>query len=66
MEEDISALNREKATLEASLADPLTYSDKQRFLGAEKAYKEAGEKLNRLNVEFEKLFERLMQLEADQ
>ncbi|MFZ9387315.1 MAG: ATP-binding cassette domain-containing protein [Chitinophagaceae bacterium] len=65
MEEEISALTSEKAALEASLADPLTYSDKQRFLETEKAYKDAGEKLNRLNVEFEKLFERLMQLEAD-
>lgn len=66
LEEKIARLNTEKATLEAQLSDPETYSDKQKFLQAENAYKKAEDELNRCNAEYEKVFERIMELEAKQ
>ena len=64
VEEKLAALNKEKAVLEASLADPQTYSDKTRFLETETAYKKAGQEIASLNEQYEKLFERIMELEA--
>lgn len=63
LEEKIAALNTRKAELEASLADPATYSDKEKFLQAEAAYKKAGDELTVMNAEYEKLFEKIMELE---
>jgi ATP-binding cassette subfamily F protein 3 len=65
LEEQIAVLTKKKAELEASLSDPATYSDKTKFLGAETAYKKAEAELNRLNADYEKVFERLMKLEAN-
>jgi ATP-binding cassette, subfamily F, member 3 len=64
LEEKIARLNTEKAALEAQLSDPETYSDKQKFLQTETAYKKAEDELNRSNAEYEKVFERIMELEA--
>lgn len=64
LEEKIARLNTEKSTLEAQLSDPETYSDKQKFLQTENAYKKAEDELNRCNAEYEKVFERIMELEA--
>lgn len=64
VEEKLAALNREKAALEASLADPQTYSDKTRFLETETAYKKAGQDIQSLNEQYERLFERIVELEA--
>ncbi|MBL7744036.1 MAG: ATP-binding cassette domain-containing protein [Chitinophagaceae bacterium] len=66
LEEKIAALNKQKAELEASLADPATYSDKTKFLQAETAYKKAADELTRLNNEYEKVFEKIMELESGQ
>jgi ATP-binding cassette subfamily F protein 3 len=65
LEEKIAALNIERKSLEAALADPATYSDKTKFLKAEEAYKKSGNELNRLNAEYEKVFEKMMQLEGN-
>ncbi len=64
LEEKIARLNTDKATLEAQLSDPETYSDKQKFLQTETAYKKAEDELKRCNAEYEKVFERIMELEA--
>jgi ATP-binding cassette, subfamily F, member 3 len=64
LEEKIANTTKEKISLEASLVDPGTYSDKSRFLQAELAYKKAAEELSRLNKEYEKVFEKIMQLES--
>lgn len=64
LEEKIARLNTEKSSLEAQLSDPETYSDKQKFLQTENAYKKAEDELSRCNVEYEKVFERIMELEA--
>lgn len=63
LEEKIAALNTKRTELEAALADPATYSDKTKFLEAESSYKKAEEELKRLNAEYEKLFEKIMELE---
>ncbi len=63
-EEQIARLNSRKTELEASLADPATYSDKTKFLAAETAYKKAADELASLNRQYEQLFERIMELES--
>jgi len=65
LEEQISKLNAQKIQLEASLTSPETYSDKDRFLKAEADYKKASDELQRLNKEYEQVFEKIMELEAN-
>ena len=65
LEEKIAALTKERASLEASLADPSTYSDKTKFLQTEEAYKKADQDLARLNLEYEQVFEKIVQLEGN-
>lgn len=64
LEEKIAVLTQKKGALEASLTDPATYSDKQKFLQAETDYKKAEAELISLNAEYEKVFEKIMLLEA--
>jgi ATP-binding cassette, subfamily F, member 3 len=64
LEEKIAQLNKQKATLEASLTLPETYGDKQKFLQAEADYKKAAEESKRLNRQYEEVFEKIMELEA--
>jgi len=64
LEEKIAFLNKHKNELEASLSDPAIYSDKTKFQQAETAYKKAGDDLAQLNAEYEKIFEKIMELEA--
>jgi ATP-binding cassette subfamily F protein 3 len=64
LEEKISKASALKKQLEAALADPSTYADKNRFLEAESGYKAAEDDLYKLNVEYEQLFEKIMQMEA--
>ncbi|MEO6611254.1 MAG: ABC-F family ATP-binding cassette domain-containing protein [Chitinophagaceae bacterium] len=63
LEERIAGLNKKKTELEAALVDPATYSDKQKFLDAEAAFKKADTELKGLNTEYERLFEKIMELE---
>lgn len=66
LEEKIAVLNKQKTELEASLVDPAVYSDKTKFLQAEAAFKKAAVELNNLNTEYEKVFEKIMDLENHQ
>jgi ATP-binding cassette subfamily F protein 3 len=66
LEERIAALTRQKSQLEASLADPATYSDKTKFVQAETDYKKAADELNKANREYEQVFEKIMELEKHQ
>jgi ATP-binding cassette subfamily F protein 3 len=66
LEEKISSLNKQKEELEASLIDPAVYSDKIKFQQAEAAFKKAGIEINNLNTEYEKIFEKIMDLESRQ
>lgn len=63
LEEQIAKLNAKKSELEASLIDPAIYSDKIKFMEAEKSFKKAADELTGLNTEYEKVFERIMELE---
>jgi ATP-binding cassette subfamily F protein 3 len=65
LEEKIAQLNKEKARLEASLADPATYTDKNKFKEAEDAYKKTGAELSQLNTQYEQVFEKIMELEKN-
>ncbi len=64
LEHNIASLSEEKTKKEALLADPATYSDKDKFLNTEKEYKSVMEKLAQANTEYEKIFERIMELEG--
>ena len=63
LEEKIAVSKVKVSALEAALVDPLTYSDKTKFLEAESTYKKATEDLTRFNAEYEKVFEKIMELE---
>ena len=64
LEEKIAGLNKQKTELEASLIDPAVYSDKNKFLQAEAALKKLTGELNNQNSEYEKVFEKIMELES--
>jgi ATP-binding cassette subfamily F protein 3 len=64
LEEKISLLNQQKVELEAALADSATYSDKQKFLQTESAYREVTAHLERLTIQYEEVFEKIIQLES--
>jgi ATP-binding cassette subfamily F protein 3 len=63
LEEKISKLNKEKISLEADLSLPGIYSDKNKFIEAENKYNQKTEQLKKANEEYEKLFERIMEME---
>lgn len=63
LEERIASLTKQRAQLEASLADPSTYSDRNKFVEAEAAYKKASEELEKANKQYEQVFEKIMELE---
>jgi ATP-binding cassette subfamily F protein 3 len=64
LEEQLEKLKTSKVTLEAALADPAVYSDKQKFLKAEADYNKANKEWQDANAEYEVLFERIMELEG--
>lgn len=64
LEQNISEWTEKKNKLQAALSQPETYADKSKFVEAEKAYKQADTELARLNSEYEKVFEKIMQLES--
>ena len=63
LEENISKLNLEKARLETNLATPEIYLDRQKFADTENRYKQNSDQLNKANLEYETLFEKIMELE---
>jgi ATP-binding cassette subfamily F protein 3 len=63
LEQLIAKLSEEKRKLEADLALPEIYSDKEKFVGAEKKYNEKLKELSMRNAEYEKIFEKMILLE---
>ncbi len=63
LEEQLAALTQDKIKLEASLADPQIYSDKEKFKQAETDYNNANAQLLKANAEYEEVFEKMMELE---
>jgi ATP-binding cassette subfamily F protein 3 len=66
LEEKIAQLNKQKATLEAQLTAPDTYGDRNKFLQTETDYKKVSDELGRMNKQYEEVFEKIMELEANQ
>jgi len=64
LEEQLTSMNAKRQKLEASLADPQIYNDKVRFLEVEKAYKSTTAESENVNAAYEKLFEKIMELEG--
>ncbi|HNJ93991.1 MAG TPA: ATP-binding cassette domain-containing protein [Ferruginibacter sp.] len=63
LEEKIALLNSEKTKLEADLASPEVYNDKNRFLQTEARYKDTQAELAKASAAYETAFEKLMELE---
>lgn len=64
LESDLSKLNFDKNRLEGMLADSEIYSNKEKFQKAESEYNLVSRQLEVLQVEYEKIFEQLMDFEA--
>ncbi len=64
LEARIANLNNIKSEAEKALGDPQIYSDKDKFSASESEYKYASSELDKLNADYEKIFEKIMELEA--
>ncbi|MBS4064405.1 MAG: ABC-F family ATP-binding cassette domain-containing protein, partial [Chitinophagaceae bacterium] len=64
LEGKINSTTTEKNKLEQLLSDPSTYSDKIKFQQTETAYQSLSKQLLQLNAEYEKVFEKVMELET--
>ncbi|HEX5151208.1 MAG TPA: ATP-binding cassette domain-containing protein [Parafilimonas sp.] len=65
LEGSLNELNQQKTNIEADLANPEYYADKNKFLELEERYKSVRQKINTANKEYELLFEKIMQLESE-
>ena len=63
LEEKIAQLNKKKTELEAGLATPEIYNDKTKFVQTETDYKNTAVELEKLNADYEIIFEKVMELE---
>jgi ATP-binding cassette subfamily F protein 3 len=66
LEEKIGQMDKQKKELETSLYLPETYADKNKFIETETKFKKISNELDNLNLEYEKLFEKVMELEQKQ
>ena len=64
IESSLDELNQQKINIEAELADPKNYSDKNKFLESEERYKAVIKKIEAANKEYEFLFEKIMMLQS--
>jgi len=60
LEEKIASLNKQQIELQASLATPEVYSDRNTFQKTETAFIAAGKELSQCNKEYEIIFEKIM------
>jgi len=65
VEGQLASLKERKAGLEANMASPEIYSDKTKYAQVESEYQDVLKFLQRANEQYEKLFEKIMQLEAN-
>ncbi len=64
LEQQLVELKSRKDKLEGALSDPEIYADKNKFREAEIAYQQASTEVEKLNKEYESVFEKLMELEG--
>jgi ATP-binding cassette subfamily F protein 3 len=62
VEAELAKLKEQKLKLEADLGTPEVYADAAKFQKAEKAYQDCAAAWDKLNAEYEVLFEKLMEL----
>jgi ATP-binding cassette subfamily F protein 3 len=65
LEERLGELNKTKSKFEADLASPEVYADRNKFVEAESGYKKASQEIESLNKDYEKAFEKIMELETE-
>ena len=65
LEGHLNELTQQKTNIEANLALPENYADKNKFLQLESSYKSIQQKIAAANKEYESLFEKIMQLESE-
>jgi ATP-binding cassette subfamily F protein 3 len=63
LEEKVAQLNKRKAELEVTMADPNSYADKNKFQQTEADYKRITNDLIDTNKEYEIVFDKVMELE---
>ena len=63
IEEQLAQLNQRKTSVEAFMASPDNYADKDKFQQIETEYKSVTAELDALNKEYETVFEKVMELE---
>lgn len=63
IEEEVNKMQEEKTQLEAKLADPEFYADKDKFQKLDETYKAHTNKLDVLMKDYDKLFEELLEME---
>jgi ATP-binding cassette subfamily F protein 3 len=63
LEEKVAQLNKRKGELEALMADPNSYADKNKFQQTETEYKKLTTDLTETNKEYEVVFDKVMELE---
>jgi ATP-binding cassette subfamily F protein 3 len=64
LEENLSSLQKKKTQLENDLASPSIYENKEKFIQTEAAYKQVNADIEAANKEYEKAFEKIMELEG--
>ncbi len=63
LEEQVAELQRRSTEFEKQLALPEIYADRNKFLQAETNYKNSVKELEKANADYEKVFERMMELD---
>jgi len=64
VEEQLAKADAEKKKLEQEMADPAIYADKSRFLEAEARYKACVATLEQLQLQYDRIFEKMLELEG--
>jgi ATP-binding cassette, subfamily F, member 3 len=64
LEEKINTITTEKNKTEQLLSDPSIYGDKIKFQQTETSYQTLSKQLQQVNAEYEKVFEKVMELEV--
>jgi ATP-binding cassette subfamily F protein 3 len=65
LEERIGELKQKRNLLETALTDPAVYADKNRFKSAEADYKKTAAELEKANIQYEQVFEKIISLEKN-
>ena len=64
LEAELNKPKETQLTLETALGNPANYSDKDKFVAIEADYKKAKNNREALDKEYERIFEKVMELEG--